>query len=75
MTHSSSVFCAHCEEVAAPNHRPGFRHHEVVIIGAFAQALFDLWRHIALRRPDKAYDAARLAIHCAHMLELKEDCR
>lgn len=82
VTHSSSVFCAHCEEVAAPNHRPGFRHHEVVVLGTFAQAVLDLhdaiWgqRFNASRgQAGSAYDAARAAVRCARMLELKEEYR
>lgn len=66
----------HCHD----RREPGFRHHEVVILSTFAQAVLDL--HSALhpdnRSPmwsDRAYDAARAAVRCARMLELKEEYR
>jgi len=68
-----------------PRREPSFRHHEVMIIGTFAQAVIELheilnfvqgeWPMLETSWDDRAYSAARLAIHCAHMLELKEDCR
>lgn len=73
-----------------PRREPTFRHHEVMILGAFAQAVLDLhailhfveanrfvggYAPVESRFDQRAYDAARLAVHCAHMLELKEDCR
>lgn len=67
-----------------------YRHNEVMVLGAFAQAVIDLraillfvdanrfvggYAPVESRFDQRAYDAARAAVRAARMLELREEYR